>query len=162
MSQTAIALCAVIWMHAGAKEPIQKNRMKACVKVATEARTAGVPPALMVAIAWVESRYNPTVVSSAGAVGILQVIPRYHCPKKTAKGCNTIKRGVLLMRRLIKRYGVLKALASYNAGPRRWKLGVGYARLVMRLQRKVERAPRQDYAHAMRCFYSCPKCCKAR
>lgn len=39
------------------------------------ANITGLSPFLLAAIGWVESRYNPEAVSSAGAKGIMQIMP---------------------------------------------------------------------------------------
>lgn len=43
--------------------------------IVTEAQRFGVPPALALAVAWQESGWRQQVVSSAGAVGIMQLMP---------------------------------------------------------------------------------------
>lgn len=81
----------------------------------------GVDVNLLKAVARVESNFRPNVVSSAGAVGIMQLMPR------TAKGLGVknsydpeqnIMGGAKLLSQLIDKYdGDLEtALAGYNAG----------------------------------------------
>jgi LysM repeat protein len=43
--------------------------------IGTEARRQGVPTAFALAVAWQESGWQPRVVSSAGAVGVMQLLP---------------------------------------------------------------------------------------
>jgi LysM repeat protein len=43
--------------------------------IVEEARRFGVPPALALAVAWQESGWQQGVVSSAGAIGVMQVLP---------------------------------------------------------------------------------------
>jgi LysM repeat protein len=43
--------------------------------IAAEARRQGVPPSLAQAIGWMESGWYQPVVSSAGAIGVMQVLP---------------------------------------------------------------------------------------
>jgi soluble lytic murein transglycosylase-like protein len=43
--------------------------------IAEEARRLGVPPAFALAVAWHESGWQQSVVSSAGAIGVMQLLP---------------------------------------------------------------------------------------
>lgn len=89
---------------------------------ALAASTTGVPVNLLKAIARQESNYNASVVSSAGAIGVMQLMPA------TAKGLGVtdpydarqnIMGGSKYIRDLLIRYdgNVVLALAGYNAGP---------------------------------------------
>lgn len=84
--------------------------------------TTGVPVNLLKAIARQESNYNAKVVSSAGAMGVMQLMP------ETAKGLGVtdafdpqqnIMGGSKYIRDLLIRYdgNIVLALAGYNAGP---------------------------------------------
>jgi LysM repeat protein len=44
-------------------------------RIATEANAAGVDPAFAMAVAWQESGWRQEVVSSAGAIGVMQLMP---------------------------------------------------------------------------------------
>jgi len=73
----------------------------------------GVSPSLVRALAWMESGYQPNIVSSAGARGVLQTLPatRSYVERvlvgqqlpQTLDG--DIETGVLLLRHLLQRYG---------------------------------------------------------
>ena len=88
-----------------------------------EAATAyGLDPALVRAVVWVESRYNPYAVSPRGARGLMQLtavtarevgVTNPFDPRQNVFG------GVKYLSRLIKRHDgdLALALASYNAGP---------------------------------------------
>ena len=85
------------------------------------ARETGFPVALLVAVAWEESRMNPRARSGAGARGLLQLMPQ------TARELGTspddprasIHAGARYLSELLKRFGgdLELALAAYNAGP---------------------------------------------
>jgi len=87
---------------------------------AAEAQFA-LPPGLLDALVWTESRYNPFAISKAGAVGLGQLMPgtardmgvtnRYD-PKANIYGA------ARYLRQMIDKFRVVHlALAAYNAGP---------------------------------------------
>jgi cell wall-associated NlpC family hydrolase len=88
---------------------------------ATAGRKYGVDPALLSAVAKAESAYNPRAVSSAGAQGLMQLMP------STARSlgvdpydpASAVDGAARLMSQLLDRFGgrVDLALAGYNAGP---------------------------------------------
>lgn len=51
-----------------------------------EGERFGLDPLLILAVMAVESRFNPVAQSDSGAVGLMQVIPRYHAEKIDAVG----------------------------------------------------------------------------
>ncbi len=86
------------------------------------AQKYGVDKKLVLALANAESGYRPDVVSSAGAVGVMQLMP------DTAKGLGVsnsfdarqnIDGGVRYLKQMLDMFGgdKSKALAAYNAGP---------------------------------------------
>ncbi|HEX5379016.1 MAG TPA: transglycosylase SLT domain-containing protein [Phenylobacterium sp.] len=81
----------------------------------------GLDPALLEAVAWRESGFNPAARSPKGARGVMQLMPgtaRDLGVDPDDPGAN-ITGGGLYLRRLLGRYDgdVVKALAAYNAGP---------------------------------------------
>ena len=91
-------------------------------QAATRAGLAtGVSPALIEAVAWQESRFRAGVVSRAGAVGEMQLMPA----TARALGVNpydseqNYQGGALYLARLMRRYrgDLVLSLAAYNAGP---------------------------------------------
>ncbi|EIW18212.1 MULTISPECIES: lytic transglycosylase domain-containing protein [Pelosinus] len=86
------------------------------------AKKYGVDSKLVMAVAKVESNLSPDVVSSAGAVGVMQLMP------ETAQGLgvrnckdprDNIDGGVRYLKQLITSFDgdITKAVAAYNAGP---------------------------------------------
>lgn len=60
-------------LTASVPDPVPRLRVKALIRA--EARRAGVDPHLALALAWQESGFQQDIVSSAGAVGVMQVLP---------------------------------------------------------------------------------------
>ena len=86
------------------------------------AAAAGIPPRQVAAVASVESAWNPGAVSRAGAIGLMQLMPR----TAAELGVNpwdpaaSLLGGAMYLRRQLDRFGdVGLALAAYNAGPTR-------------------------------------------
>lgn len=82
----------------------------------------GINSELVDAVAWQESRYNPRARSSAGAIGVMQLMPgtarqlgvtNPHDVRQNVAG------GAAYLREQLERFGnnVPLALAAYNAGP---------------------------------------------
>ena len=89
-------------------------------RVVLYSRKHGVPVSLSVAVMYIESNYRQSVMSSRGAVGLFQLMPRTarslevnpHVPEDNVKG------GILYLAKQKKRFGTWElALAAYNAGP---------------------------------------------
>jgi soluble lytic murein transglycosylase-like protein len=85
-----------------------------------------VNPALVKAVAWQESGWNQDARSSAGAIGIMQVMPgtardvnRWTGESLRVRRANdNVHLGVMYLRRMLDRLGsVPKALAGYYSGP---------------------------------------------
>ncbi|HEX7625855.1 MAG TPA: lytic transglycosylase domain-containing protein [Gaiellaceae bacterium] len=86
----------------------------------TAARDASIPPAMLYAVAKVESNLRQNAESAAGARGLLQVMP------DTAKSLalnvdepsSNVLAGARYLRQMLDRFGSSDlALAAYNAGP---------------------------------------------
>lgn len=86
------------------------------------AQKHGIDPKLAVAVAQTESSFVSDAVSSAGAVGIMQLMPEtaqamgvrnLYDPRENIEG------GVRYLKQMLTSFGgdVSKALAAYNAGP---------------------------------------------
>lgn len=86
------------------------------------AASAGVDPKLLTALVWTESSFSPTAVSSAGAIGLTQLMP----PTAELLGVDpydpeqNLAGGARYLREMLDRFGRTDlALAAYNAGPTR-------------------------------------------
>lgn len=103
----------------------------------------GVEPEIARAVAWVESRGNPSVTSSAGAQGVFQLMP------DTAKGlgvsdpfdpAENVDAGVRFLAQLRTKFQLWKpALAAYNWGPGRVSSGRDWPEQVKTYVEKVLR-----------------------
>lgn len=84
------------------------------------AAAAGIDPAMLAAVTWAESSFRPDAVSSAGAIGLTQLMPATaaglgvdpHDPVENLEG------GARYLREQFDRFGSIDLmLAAYNAGP---------------------------------------------
>jgi soluble lytic murein transglycosylase-like protein len=94
-------------------------------EIITEAaKQHGVDPNLVAAMAFKESRFNPTAVSRIGAEGIMQLKPktaRYLGVKDSFDPKQNVFGGAKYLRKMLDRFdgNIDLALAGYNAGPER-------------------------------------------
>ena len=95
--------------------------------IAAEARRQHVPPAFALAVAWQESGWQPGVVSSAGAIGVMQLLPStadwvaatmLGQPVNLWDPRSNVRAGVRLLHHYLDRYGGSRslALAAYYQG----------------------------------------------
>ena len=90
-------------------------------RIVAAARAEGVDPKLLAAVAWSESGFKATARSGAGAVGLMQLMPR------TAAGlgvdptdpAEALRGGAKYLKQQLNAFGGREdlALAAYNAGP---------------------------------------------
>ena len=92
--------------------------------VSRAAQQHHVQPALLLAVMKAESSFNPTAVSKAGAVGLMQLIPETairHGVRNLYDANENITGGDKHLRYLLDRFhgNIRLALAAYNAGERK-------------------------------------------
>jgi soluble lytic murein transglycosylase-like protein len=120
--------------------------------VAEVASVWPVPASLVRAVIQQESGFRPIVVSSAGAIGLMQVLPSNATrlgltPEALLNPTDNILAGVRLLAALLRHYrgDVISALIAYNARPRRPLAPLpdngetpGYVRAVLRFWTRFE------------------------
>ena len=113
------------------------DRLGTCIEVANAASEMGVSMSLAISVAYQESRFNAGLKSKVGAVGPLQIIPAYFCPKRRMKNCDLIRSGLnALIVWMTRSKTVREALCHYNSGNRCTKSSRAYARSVLRRQHR--------------------------
>lgn len=129
------------------------ERLETCSAIAEEAKSQGVDPSLAVSVAWMESRfYYHAKNKKSGALGPMQILPRYWCPNTAGiwsihradgdvKNCNTLKQGVFALKYFVRtRQSIKKALASYGYT----REDSAYVRITEKLVRCVKRPRRRE------------------
>ena len=100
--------------------PVPQQFAGALTKAAS---AANISPALLAALVWQESRWNPLAVSRRGAVGLAQLMPATarDLGVNAADPIANLNGGARYLRQLLDQFdgNVEKALAAYNAGPGR-------------------------------------------
>lgn len=98
------------------------RREKLARLVSAAAATHGLPEELLTAMIEVESNFNAAAVSPAGAVGLMQLMPRtarYLGVENAHDPASNIDGGARYLKKLLGRFdnNLHLALAAYNAGP---------------------------------------------
>ena len=75
-----LAMAEMVGSYGGHLPPTHDEKIGVCLDVARAAEDEELPVALVVSVAYEESKFTMDLQSKAGAVGPLQIIPRYHCP----------------------------------------------------------------------------------
>jgi soluble lytic murein transglycosylase-like protein len=96
--------------------------------IAEAAQRFGLPPDWIRAVIAVESAGDPSAVSPAGAMGLMQVMPGTWAELRVAHGLGSdpfdprdnILAGTAYLRAMYDRFGSPGFLAAYNAGPARY------------------------------------------
>ncbi len=97
--------------------------------ITAEAKRAGIPVAFALAVAWQESGWQQGIVSNAGAIGVMQLLPTtadwvatsmLHAPVNVHDTRQNVRAGVTLLAHYLARYQGNRtlALAAYYQGQR--------------------------------------------
>lgn len=107
-------------------------------------RSSGIDPLLIVAVMAIESSFNPLAVSSMGAQGLMQVIPRFHMDKigenrrKDAlfDPLLNVRVGTEVLVEGLRRFGSLQTALQYYGGALS-DPEAGYANKVLAMKRRL-------------------------
>ena len=99
------------------------------IHIAEAARRFGIPQPWIRAVMEVESAGNPRAVSTAGAMGLMQIMPgtwaelrvAYRLGNDPFDPRDNILAGTAYLRQMYDRFGSPGFLAAYNAGPARYQ-----------------------------------------
>uniref|UniRef100_A0ABX1N5I5 Transglycosylase SLT domain-containing protein n=1 Tax=Aromatoleum buckelii TaxID=200254 RepID=A0ABX1N5I5_9RHOO len=114
-------------------------------------RTSGIDPLLIVAMMAIESSFNPVAVSSMGAQGLMQVIPRFHMDKiGDVERKNplfdpqlNVRVGTQVLAEGLRRFGSLQAALQYYGGARS-DPQARYANKVLAMKKRLISAAGRD------------------
>lgn len=131
-AETSAAEIAVVatWLGA-AHTDVSADRLDSLAEViVTESRNAGFSTDLVLAVIAVESSGNPYSVSHAGALGLMQILPRtgeaeaarlgipWEGPETLFDAETNVRLGVQYLRRMTDRFDDIEmGLVAYNRGP---------------------------------------------
>ena len=140
MGGCAYMLCLFLLGSETMSDELREDRSINCVELYTIAEEAELDPLLIISIAHTESRFNKKAVSRAGAIGMMQVLPRFFCPKKGK--CDYTAAGIRAWKawsKKKKKRTTKEALCRYNSGKSckdspRAKV---YANIVLKKRRKL-------------------------
>lgn len=125
------------WIHTRHKEIDYGRALALSEEVVIEASNMGIRPNILLALIETESSFRLRVVSNKGAIGLTQVIPKYHADimrgKKLTSYRDSIAVGAQVLAQYIEKHNgnVRKALKDYY-GSRRQN-GENYASKVLKL-----------------------------
>ena len=115
-----------------------------------EGRRIGLDPLLIIAVMAVESHFNPIAQSDGGAVGLMQVIPRYHADQfdRGAESMldprTNIGLGARVLKEYIRRAGTeVAGLQLYNGAA--GDASNGYANKVLGERQRLQEALRRSH-----------------
>ena len=120
----AMGLLALAWMAANVPQAAATTRTEIKRMIVEEALNSRVPPSLALAVAKVESDFQGNALSTAGARGVMQIMPRtgreeFGIARRDLWDARlNIKVGIYYLARLHRQYGRQwkLALSHYNGG----------------------------------------------
>lgn len=124
---------ACSWSSAPQAQPTAQATLPSRIAIASHVREAsqrfGIPEHWIYAVIRIESAGRTRAVSSAGAMGLMQLMPgtwtrqreRFGLGKDPFDPRDNILAGTSYLREMYDRYGVRGFLAAYNAGPGRYE-----------------------------------------
>lgn len=115
-----------------------------------EGQRIGLDPLLIIAVMAVESRFNPIAQSDGGAIGLMQVIPRYHADQFDPEGGKSvleprtnIELGARVLKDYIRQAGTeMAGLQLYNGAA--GDASNGYANKVLGERQRLQEAVRRS------------------
>ena len=109
---TIVSICTIALTMLSPRSTPQQ--MSVCIQVLQAAEERGLPLPLVASLSWHESRFHDDRTSRAGAVGPLQVLPKFWCK---ADPCDHIEAGLNALQWYIqKTQNYSSAICRYNAG----------------------------------------------
>lgn len=145
----AVALCLLATSELPTSKAVA--RFADCVQLAERAAQAGHEPSLIVSLGVEESGLDSRATSRCGARGILQAIPRWHCPDGVERDCDLVAAGLRAVERWQSRAGDAW-LCHYNAGNDCGARARAYARRITRRadswKRRLDAAEEQTRGQA--------------
>ena len=121
---TGVAIVLTDWKKRAAANLGDADRFTGLMALLADAENRyGIPRDLLARQAYEESRFRPdiidgTTVSSAGALGIMQIVPRFHPNATPLDPASAIDYAGKFLSQLHAQFGSWPlALAAYNAGP---------------------------------------------
>ena len=112
-----------------------------CERIVAAAENNQVDAELLVSLAWHESAMHTTAYNHrSGAVGPLQILPKYWCKNKTTKNCNLIQAGVDALKAWQKvSSSDVMAICKYNSGNICRRRSKRWAKLVVKVSRRIRK-----------------------
>ncbi len=119
---------APISIEARAQDLARPSRLEREDLISEAATRFAIPASWVAAVMGVESANDPRAVSKAGALGLMQVMPRTYADLRARYGLgadpfhprDNVMAGAAYLRELYDRFGAPGFLAAYNAGPDRY------------------------------------------
>jgi soluble lytic murein transglycosylase-like protein len=129
ISGMAVMLAGDLALAQTAPPPAQSARLDIAAHVAEASQRFGMPEDWIYAVMRVESGGRIGAISSAGAIGLMQLMPGTWARQRARFGLGSdpfdprdnIIAGASYLREMYDRYGVDGFLAAYNAGPGRYE-----------------------------------------